>query len=289
MPAMCAAVKLRLLLLLGAFLAAPIAGAFSADGHRVAGGIADQHLCPETRDWLAPLLDGATLADAGVWADTIRGDPAWEQAAPWHFINVGDRESIRRAMRGSRGNVLTAIDRFERELADPRQSRQKRSDALRFLVHFIADVHQPLHVGRADDRGGNDVTVVWGRSSLDLHEFWDARGLLRGGRLTLADQIAAIAPLVTGQAQAWQGRSAIEWAEESRAFRPFVYAMIGGSEPVRLTPAYVAGARNIVELRLAQAGVRIAERLNRIACPGMATEKRSQAIEPAIETVGSTH
>ncbi len=265
MPAMRAAVKLRLIFVLACLHYAGGAGAFSADGHRIAGLVAEQYLCRGSQRMIAPLLDGATLADAGVWADAIRDDPAWRHTGSWHYINVGDDEPFARAIRRSSDNVVSAIDRHERVLADLRRPERERGEALRFLVHFVADVHQPLHVGRSEDRGGNDVPVIWGQSELDLHEFWDARGLLRG-RLTLAEQAEAIRALASGGAAAWRGRSTVEWAEESRAWRAFVYSAVG-PRPVRLDPAYVAGARNVVELRLAQAGVRIAERLNRVGCP----------------------
>ena len=137
--------------------------------------------------YIAPLLEGSSLANAGVWADTIRDDPAWAHTRPWHFINVGDDEPLSRAMRNPQGNVLTAIEQSERDLVNQALPRERRAVALRFLVHFVADVHQPLHVGRAEDRGGNDIEVRWGEDRLTLHEFWDARGLLESEGLRPKD------------------------------------------------------------------------------------------------------
>lgn len=285
MAAMRLTVTFPVIVVLPLCLVAAAAAAFSADGHRIAGAVAEQLLCADVRREIAPLLDGATLADAGVWADTIRDDPAWRHTLRWHYINVEDRASIARAARASEDNVLAAIARNEAVLLDRRRSRAQRADALRFLVHFVADVHQPLHVGRAADRGGNDVDVLWGRSTLSLHEFWDARGLLRRRGLSDRERAEAIAALAAGAADGWRDRDPVAWAEESRAWRPFVYSGIGAERPSRLGAGYVAGARNVVELRLAQAGVRIAERLNRLGCRSGPPRKRAQAIEP----VGSSH
>ncbi len=75
-------------------LASPLpAGAFGPSGHRLAGHIAEQRLCAETRVALKPLLAGMTLAEAGLWPDTIRRQPEWEHTKPWHFLNVGDHGS----------------------------------------------------------------------------------------------------------------------------------------------------------------------------------------------------
>lgn len=255
--------------------------AFSAEGHRVVGAIAEQHLCAGAREYLAPLLEGTTLANAGTWADAVRDDPAWAHTKAWHYINVGDREPLARAMGGPQGDVLTAMAAAERDLADRRLPRDRRAAALRFFVHFVADVHQPLHVGRAEDRGGNDVEVRWGREAMSLHEFWDGRALLESQKLDAADLAAAIGALATGQIGAWQVGGPADWAEESRAFRPLVYDLGAAAGGGGLSKRYVAAARNVVDLRLAQAGVRVAGRLNRLGCPGQVPGKSAQAVEPA--------
>jgi hypothetical protein len=284
MPAMRAAVK-QVLLLMISIGHASVAGAFSADAHRVVGRITETYLCAETRAWLLPLLDGSTLADAGVWADAIRDDTAWRHTRGWHFINVTDRGSLD-AARDRGGNVLTAIREVERELSDARLSLQRRGQALRFLVHFVVDVHQPLHVGRVEDQGGNEIEVVWRDEPMSLHEFWDGRRLLRSQRLSHGDLAYAIGMLAAGQERQWQASSPLQWAEESRALRPMVYRLPAARDGARrLDDRYVAAARNVVSQRLAQAAVRLAGRLNRFGCPGLPVGGGVQAIEPA----GATH
>jgi len=264
MPAMLQAVKLVLLLTVAAAWPGG-SHAFSAEGHRVVALIAEAHLCPGAHRWLEPLLEGTDLANAAVWADAIREDPAWAQAKPWHYVGVADREPLGPALRQG-GNVLAAITRFERELADPGLPLAQRQVALRFFAHFVADVHQPLHVGRPGDEGGNLVIVHWGKRRLSLHALWDGAALLARERLATRDLAAAIDALATGQVGTWQSSELLDWAEESRAFRPLIYEGLSAHPDGRLTPAQVAAARNVIALRLAQAGVRLAGRLNRIAC-----------------------
>ena len=246
------------------------ARAWGPTGHRIVGAIAEAQLCPQTRAYLEPLLEGATLANAGVWADAIRDDPAWSYTRPWHFINVGDDQPLAQAKSSPPGNVLTAIDQTGRDLANTRLPREKRAAALRFFVHFVADVHQPLHVGRKGDHGGNDVEVRFGKDRRSLHSLWDAEWLLRWDGLELNDNAAVIGALTTTEAPRWRGGSTLDWAEESRAFRALVYALppAGQGGLIRLDDRYLAAARNVVALRLAQAGTRLAERLNALGCPG---------------------
>jgi hypothetical protein len=268
MPAMRATVKL--LFSVCSLLGPVAAAAWGPTGHRIVGLIAESRLCPETRRYLEPLLDGATLANAGVWADVIRSDPAWAHTKPWHYINVGDIESIATASREHSPNVLSAMADAERQLANRKLPREARAQALRFFIHLLADVHQPLHVGRAEDRGGNDIEVmIFGRTRRTLHALWDAEFLLDWDALELPDNAAAIGALAVNQAAAWLGREPSEWAEESRAYRPIVYALpaAGPDGLIRLDDRYLVTVRGIVHLRLAQAGVRLAERLNRLACP----------------------
>lgn len=265
-----------LLLVLAGLPWADAAHGFGAEGHRVVGEIAEARLCAGARAWIAPLLDGNSLANAGTWADSIRDDPAWRHTRDWHFINVADGESLEQAMARPGGNVLRALASARRDLADTRLPRARRAEALRFFVHFTADLHQPLHVGLEVDRGGNDIPVRWGRRELSLHEFWDASALLHAQGLDLAGLAASIGALASGQEAAWQASGPQDWARESLALRPRVYALPAGGGRLRLDPQYVATARNLVSLRLAEAGVRLAGQLNQLGCPGAAAANPSR-------------
>jgi hypothetical protein len=117
----------------------------------VVGAIAESYLCADARAWIAPFLEGSSLANAGVWADTIRDDPAWAHTRPWHFINVGDGEPMARAIRNPEGNVLTAIDRSERDLVNLRLAVERRAAALRFRGIARAG---GAHLNAGDHGGG---------------------------------------------------------------------------------------------------------------------------------------
>ena len=164
-----------------AFFHGRTALAFGPLAHRIAGLLAEPELCAAARTQVA-VLGGESLAELGVWADTIRSEPEWRRSAPWHYMNVDDAAAndvaaalaaIRAYRHPPEGDVLYAIERFRADLGNRALSRRARSQALRFLAHFIVDLHQPLHVGRAADRGGNEVEVRHGPETVNLHRFWD--------------------------------------------------------------------------------------------------------------------
>lgn len=243
-----------------------LAHAFGAPAHRTVGHIADRFICPETRSALMA-MSPLDLAEAGVWADKIRAYPEWDEAKPWHYINVPDGVAVAAAPRRPEGDVLLAIGRFYSELADPGLPVERRREALYFLIHFVADVHQPLHVGRRDDRGGNRVDVIADRRKTSLHAYWD-RGVFGD---ELDNPVAAAARLAVryqGSVASWQASAPLDWAGESLSYRPDVYAFgpSPGQDPVRLSSEYQSTAQQIAELRLAQAGIRVAGLLDSIWC-----------------------
>ena len=131
-------------------------------GHRMVGLVAARHLKPKAQDAIGKLLDGATLADIASWADEVRGsDPAYKSTAPWHYINLPlglTKEQFDRQVREMQeDNVYKEVVRIEQELTHMDISKEQKAIDLKFLVHFIADLHQPMHVSRADDRGGNKI------------------------------------------------------------------------------------------------------------------------------------
>jgi hypothetical protein len=251
---------------------APCAGAFGPEGHLLVGAVAERDLCADARNAVNQLLEGQSLGKAGRWPDWIRSDPEWKHTRTWHYINVGDDEPIEQVAKGDHQDVLWAIRRFDRRLADETLTAEERATALRFLAHFTADVHQPLHVGRAEDRGGNRIAVRVGKRITNLHAVWDAEALLKDERkkrgLTRDQQAQGLVVRTQGRVAAFQADPPLEWARESQALRALVYAFPApeGDAAVRLEGEYLAVATDIVHSRLSAAGVRLAGRINRIFC-----------------------
>jgi hypothetical protein len=164
------------------------------------------------------------------------------------------------------GDVLEALARFEKTLADSRRPRAERVDALRFVVHFVVDVHQPLHVGRASDRGGNDVDVQVDDKVVSLHRFWDTDvlALRHLGAERYAQRLAS-AFAATPAARAHDPPAA--WAAESLMLRPEVYGFVPAARgATRLDDDYLRSAQKIVDQQLVLAAARLAATLNAMFC-----------------------
>ncbi len=260
--------RAALVLLLLALLPPGTAQAWGPQGHEAAGLLAKAHLCPAAAAAVADLWPRGGLAAAGKWPDQIRGQARWEHARPWHYINIPDSGPWPPAERSTDGDVLWAIDHFSAVLSSPDTRRRQRREAVAFVAHFVADLHQPLHVGRAEDRGGNDVRVAGpdGEES-NLHRYWDTT-VITAVRPDPRRYAQAIAPLAVGHLDFWPSTGPLVWARESLALRPVVYDFPAGPEPATLNAGYAERAQTTARLRLAQSGVRIAGVLNAVLGAG---------------------
>lgn len=265
-------------LALAALLAPMPARAFGADGHRIIGELAQAQLSPATARAVADLLAGEadpTLAGIATWADELRETPAGRDTAPLHYVNFPRGGSCRyRARRDCPGGrcVVGAIEDQARRLADRRLPRVERQAALRFLVHFIADVHQPLHAAYADDRGGNLFQVFYIGQGSNLHAVWDS-GFLRSPRVAWRRYAARLqargheavgTPFDAG----WNRHAPARWAEES--CRLLDAAGIYPPRPGRLPADYLDRLRPVFDQQLLRAAARLAGALEALLGPGAA-------------------
>ena len=241
------------------------ATAWGPNGHRIVGRIAENHLTDAARKGIAELVGRASLAQISTWADEIKSDPAWRHASPWHYINVPPGQSLEAARRSPRGDVVEAIERFERVLRDRGAGREERAEALKFLVHLVADVHQPLHVGYASDRGGNEIRVRWFGESTNLHTVWDTH-LVEHQQLSFSEWVRFFGHAEPGEIAAWRRSTLGDWVRESRSMLPAVYDF-GGSRSDR-TPYlgydYIFKHHEGVKQLLLRAGIRLSGLLNDI-------------------------
>jgi len=260
------------LLFATAALLAPAAPALAwgPHGHRIATRIAEGRLSPEARAAVRELLhEGDTLLDVCTWADGD-GHFAVPGSAPWHYVNVpidAPRYSDRYCRRGD--CVVAKIRQYRKVLADRRAPRAERARALLFFVHFVEDVHQPLHVGDHNDRGGNSTQVQFFNEGVNLHRLWDTT-MINDASRDEREWVRRIEPLLTPEHVADWTRNEVEaWADESLAEAKKAYH--DPRNPARLISSgdqlgrdYAEAAVPVIRLRLAQAGVRLAHELNTI-------------------------
>lgn len=240
--------------------------AWGPQGHRLVARIAETELSPQARAQVAQLLKGEpnpSLAGVATWADELREhDPdLGKRSGPWHYVNLGEHECGYVPARDCPdGNcVIAAIDQQTALLADRSQPLEVRRQALKFVVHFVGDIHQPMHAGYAHDKGGNTFQLQVDGKGSNLHSLWDS-GMLNTShlsddaylqRLLALPAAAAMSPALPPPAAAWAQASC------KIAITPGVYP----SKHV-LPDTYIATYRPIAETQLRLAGDRLAAVLN---------------------------
>ena len=242
---------------------APSAWAWGPLGHRIVARLAEAQLTPQASAEAQKLLafrDARHLSDVAVWADDLRDtDPAlFQRTKRLHFVNFHSRDCIYAPPRDCRDGecAVAAIEKYSAILANRANSPAARAEALAFVVHFVGDIHQPLHASFRRDAGGNDFQVHWHGRGSNLHRIWDS-SMLDTASLSSAQYARTLS---AGRTPVAAGGTPVQWAEEScRIDRD------GGVYPASRTidQAYVDRELPIAERRLRQAGARLAGLLNR--------------------------
>jgi hypothetical protein len=142
-------------------------------GHKIVAQVAEENLTEKAKLEVKNLIQNQTMADVATWADTIRNQPEWQFTKTWHFVSIPDGDTYEEIQKDPNGDVIESINSAISTLKMKTGSKDDQLNALRFLIHFVGDVHQPLHVGRAEDRGGNEVQVTFMGRSCNLHALWD--------------------------------------------------------------------------------------------------------------------
>jgi hypothetical protein len=257
----------RKLTILGIFAGCLPSFAWWAEGHRLAARIAEEQLTPAARAQVTAILKpGETLESVAAWADEVRGRR--RDTGPWHYIDIPiNKPHLDMARDCPKGDCVVAkVEDFEKALRDPSLDPVKRREALMFLVHFVGDMHQPLHCSDNGDKGGNGVRVTVPNVArpTNLHSAWDGAMLEQVGT---EDQLfALLSPDALKHAKKWSKGTVEDWAEQNhKAAQKVVYGKLpkaANGAPVTLTAAYEKKADPLMEQQIEKAGDRLARILN---------------------------
>jgi hypothetical protein len=239
--------------------------AWGKTGHRVVGAIADPLLTPSAHAGVRGILGVETMAEASNWPDFMRADPApyWQrQSTPWHYVTVPKGAGYAQVTPPPEGDAVTALRRFSATVRDKSAPLTERQAALRFIIHIVGDLHQPLHAGNGTDKGGNEVPVTFFGRPTNLHSVWDS-GLIDDEQLSYSELAAWLGARITpADRRAWASTDPAVWIAESTAMRDQIYP----ADPA-LSYAYVYQNKGRVEQRLEMGGVRLADYLNALFQP----------------------
>jgi hypothetical protein len=250
--------------------------AWGKTGHRVVAAIADRQLSGLARAHVEQILGpGESLDEAANWPDEMRSAPGdfWQKTAtPWHYVTLN---GIVYDHAPSEGDALEALNHFSKTLQDPAASREDKQLALRFVVHLVGDLHQPLHNGKCCDKGGNDVKVTWFGKPTNLHVVWDSQ-IVDEEQLSFTELAAKLERhIANDDVIRWWDINPRDWMSESAQIRDTLYpppakpkkgqkAKKGQPLLPDLSYGYVFKFTPVMERRLSQGGVRLAAYLNAI-------------------------
>ncbi|WP_442267144.1 S1/P1 nuclease [Tenacibaculum sp. ZS6-P6] len=257
--------KLRLLVV--TILLFNVSFAFGSDdtwgptGHRVTGKIAEKHLTKKAKRKIEKLLQGESLAFVSTYADEIKSDRNYRKYSAWHYVNMpldGDYESSKK---NPKGDLVTGINHCIKILKDKTSSLADKRFCLKMLVHLIGDLHQPLHIGRKEDKGGNSIQVQWHGRGSNLHRVWD-EDIIAKWDMSYVELAENAKDLTKEQINYIQKGSVLDWVKDSHKLTKRIYNSAESGDKLRYKYSYEFFP--VVREQLQKGGLRLAKLLNEI-------------------------
>ncbi|SDT65507.1 S1/P1 Nuclease [Mucilaginibacter mallensis] len=247
-------------------LYAPVqAMAWGTTGHRICGQIAESYLTPKAREAVHAILGHESIAIASNWADFIKSDPSYSYLSSWHYIDLNKAytypELVDFLNQDTNVDAYTKLNFLIGELKKKDISKPNRLLYLHMLIHIIEDVHQPMHVAHADDKGGNDFKVTWFNNPTNLHSVWDSQ-LIDFQQLSYTEYATAINHTNPAEVTEWQSAPISKWLFESNQIAEILYTDIKPED--NLSYKYNFSHIDTLNRQLLKAGVRLAGILNQI-------------------------
>lgn len=230
-------------------------------GHRVVGEIADSYLNHKAEKAVSKILDGHSLAFVANFGDDIKSDHSFDSFQSWHYVDFPFGAKYEDSPKDEKGDIIVGINKCVSVLKDNSSSKKDKVFYLKMLVHFMGDLHQPLHVGLSEDKGGNDFQVRWFKSGTNLHSVWDSK-MLDSYKMSYTEIAKNTDVLSKEQVEAIRKGTVLDWMYESHALCEDIYAHTEVGE--KLSYNYMYDYMNVLRSQLQKGGIRLAELLNEI-------------------------
>ncbi|QOD61873.1 S1/P1 nuclease [Polaribacter haliotis] len=233
------------------------------NGHRATGKIAENHLNRRAKKKIDKLLKGQSLAFVSTFADEIKSDRKYNEFYPWHYVNMNLDQTYAEAEKNPEGDLVTGIKKSIAVLKNKNSSEADKVFYLKMLVHFIGDLHQPMHIGQREDKGGNTIQVQWFGNGTNLHAVWDTKMIEEWNMsyLELADNAKYLSKK---QIEAIEKGTIEDWVNEVHELTKEIYKSVKVGENLRYKYSYdhFGTVRNQLQI----GGIRLAKILNDIFC-----------------------
>ncbi|SDR08562.1 S1/P1 nuclease [Flagellimonas zhangzhouensis] len=228
-------------------------------GHRITGQIAQEHLTGKARRALNDLLDGHSLAFVSTFGDDIKAERSYSKYSAWHYANYPLNSKYIDSEKSKYGDIITGIEDCIAEVKDENNSREERVFYLKMLVHFIGDLHQPMHASRGEDKGGNDIQVQWFGQGSNLHRVWDTN-LINSYGMTYSELANELTDVSKKERKSIQEGTIYDWIDESHVICGELYESVEVGE--KLGYRYTYDYNDLLFQQLQRGGLRLAKVLN---------------------------
>jgi len=230
-------------------------------GHRTTGEIAEKYLSKKAKKALDKLLDGESLALISTYADEIKSDTLYRSYGSWHYVNIPFDKTYDTHPKNDRGDIIQGIKSCIEKIKDPATSRDARVFNVKLLAHLVGDLHQPLHTGLGEDRGGNDFQVRWFKDGTNLHSVWDTK-MIEHYNMSYSELASTMPRLSKNEVERIKGGSVLDWMEESRNLTKEIYRTTNKGD--KLGYRYMYDYFDTVRGQLQKGGIRLAGLLNEL-------------------------
>lgn len=234
---------------------------WSKTGHRVTGEVAEKHLTRKAKRAIDKILKGQSLAEVSTFGDEIKADKAFGSFNPWHYVNFPVGKKYSEITPSEDGDLVVGIHKCIAVLKDANSTQKDKQFYLKLLVHLVGDLHQPLHVGRKEDKGGNDIQVQWFGKGSNLHRVWDSNMIDDYG-MGYTELSENLPTLSKQQIKLVQQGDLYTWVAESQALVQDIYGSANSGDKLGYRYSYDWWAT--VEQQLQKGGIRLAVVLNGI-------------------------
>lgn len=232
---------------------------WSKMGHRAVGEVAEEHLTRKAKRAITKLLNGQSLAAVSNFADEIKADSTYRKFSAWHYVNFPADKKYTDVEPSKYGDLIIGIEKCIEIVKDKNSSKEDKAFYLKMLVHLIGDLHQPMHVGRLEDKGGNDIQVQWFNKGSNLHKVWDAN-MINDYEMSYTELATSLPRLTEAQKKSIQLGGIYDWVEESQDIANEIYDSVEVGEKLFYRYSYVWW--DTIEIQLQKGGLRLAKVLN---------------------------
>lgn len=225
-------------------------------GHRVVGEIASRHINSKTEAEIKRVLGNKTLAQVANYLDDVKSDPAvrFDTLNAYHYVSVNDGLTYAETNINPKGDAIVGLNTAIAKLKSGQLSLEDEQFYLKIVIHLVGDLHQPLHVGRVEDKGGNTINVSWFGKRSNLHKVWDSE-ILDGKLYSYTELTALIDHATAEDVTRLQSATLDDWISESQALRPLIY---GFEEARNWEYKYMYHIWPVMQEQLMKGGVRLA-------------------------------